>query len=199
MKIIPVWILQQQDKYGQHELEQMGYARILYENTIQESSRRFLKELVQQQEEQEYMCTRALEQLHYEGCRVLLADSNGFNLEIMKEMLELTGATVDIVSNKADVLQRVEQSQEGEYDLVILEVSRQETDGYSAALEIRSLQRPDVKKMPIFALTSNLLLEEIVKMKQAGMDEYLLKPVSVKDMADKLQKWLGKGKQSRKG
>lgn len=56
-------------------------------------------------------------------------------------------------------------------------------NGYEAAKRIRSLDREDVKKIPIIAMTANAFTEDRIRAKEAGMDEHISKPVDVKLLA----------------
>jgi CheY-like chemotaxis protein len=64
-------------------------------------------------------------------------------------------------------------------------------DGYEAARQIRALPRTDVKTIPIISMSANAFKEDIEAAKNAGMDDFLIKPVEIKRLAEVLKKYLG--------
>ena len=71
-------------------------------------------------------------------------------------------------------------SEPGEFDVILMDIMMPDMNGYEAAKRIRSLDREDVKKIPIIAMTANAFTEDRIRAKEAGMDEHISKPVDVK-------------------
>ena len=120
------------------------------------------------------------------GRRILLVDDNDFNREIGLAQLEATGATVDIAENGAVAVAAVSQQT---YDLVLMDIQMPVMDGYSAARILRK-SWPD---LPILALTAHAMVEEKDRVRDAGMNDILTKPVLPKLLYAALNRWLAGG------
>jgi CheY-like chemotaxis protein len=119
---------------------------------------------------------------------VLVAEDNVVNQRLVKRMLEKLGYTVDMAN---DGVQAVTLAVAGQYDLIVMDCSMPEMDGYQATGEIRRLQQEGgLPRIPIIALTANALREDREKCLAAGMDDYLSKPVSQGDLRTVLAKYL---------
>jgi CheY-like chemotaxis protein len=104
-------------------------------------------------------------------------------------MLEKMGHRVDIA---ADGYQAVTLAMANPYDIVIMDCSMPEMDGYQATAEIRRLNKEGaLRRIPIIALTANALPEDRERCLAAGMDDYLSKPIGRDDLHAMLEKYLG--------
>ncbi len=74
----------------------------------------------------------------------------------------------------------------GYYDAILMDVRMPVMDGLTAAQEIRALNRPDAKDIPIIAMTANVFDEDVEKSKQAGMNAHLAKPIEPEKLYDTL-------------
>ncbi|MEJ0038657.1 MAG: response regulator [Gammaproteobacteria bacterium] len=120
--------------------------------------------------------------------RVLVAEDNVVNQRLVKRMLEKMGYTVDIA---ADGYQAVTLAMANRYDLVIMDCSMPEMDGYQATAEMRRLHQEGVlRRIPIIALTANALPEDRERCLAAGMDDYLSKPIARDDLRAMLDRYL---------
>lgn len=110
----------------------------------------------------------------FTGKRILIADDYFFNQELMKDILEGFGCQVDIAQDGEEA---VKKYQENVYDLIIMDISMPNKDGYMATREIRQLEN-NQKHIPILALTagSGDSLERQHCL-EAGMDDYISKPI----------------------
>ena len=109
--------------------------------------------------------------------RILVADDNRVNQRVGQALLEKLGYRTDVVSNGLEVLQSLELQT---YDLVFLDVQMPEMDGYGAAREIR--RRWSEEDRPrIIAMTGNAMLGDREKCLEAGMDDYIIKPIRIVD------------------
>ena len=122
------------------------------------------------------------------AARVLVAEDNVVNQRLVKRMLEKMGHTVDIA---VDGYQAVTLAMANRYDVVLMDCSMPEMDGYQATAEIRRLhQEGALRALPIIALTANALPEDRERCLAAGMDDYLSKPVAREDLRVMLDKYL---------
>ena len=115
--------------------------------------------------------------------RILLVDDNDYNRQIGRELVEVTGATVDTANDGA---QAVAMATPGGYDLVLMDVQMPVMDGYIAARILRELW-PD---LPILALTAHAMAEERHRVLAAGMNDILTKPIMPDVLYAMLARWL---------
>ena len=117
--------------------------------------------------------------------RLLLADDNPINQKVGLSVLQKLGYRADLASNGVEVLQALEQRA---YDILFLDVQMPEMDGLEAARQI--CQRwPAGKRPRIIAMTGNALIGDREKCLQAGMDDYISKPIRVVDLQSALERW----------
>lgn len=112
------------------------------------------------------------------GIRVLAAEDNSLNSEILKFILEDMGIKARFVENGEQAVKAFEESRPGEYSLILMDIMMPVMDGYEASRAIRSMKRPDATKIPIIALTANAFAEDIIQSTEAGMDAHISKPVN---------------------
>ncbi|MBI4742645.1 MAG: response regulator [Betaproteobacteria bacterium] len=120
------------------------------------------------------------------GSRILLVDDNDFNRQVGRELVALTGATVDTADDGAQAVAAVAA---GAYDLVLMDLQMPVMDGYTAARILRD-RRPD---LPVLALTAHALVEERQRVLAAGMNDILTKPVVPDVLYAVLARWLAGG------
>ncbi|MGE5436941.1 MAG: response regulator, partial [Syntrophothermus sp.] len=77
----------------------------------------------------------------------------------------------------------------GWYDIVLMDVQMPKKDGYSASSEIRAMEN-EISKIPIIAITANALMGDKEKCLEAGMNDYIAKPVDPDELISKIDKWL---------
>ena len=126
-------------------------------------------------------------QANLKGRRILLAEDVDINAEIMIDSLEMENIMTDRAGNGKEAVEMFENSTEGIYSAILMDVRMPEMDGLEATEKIRSLNRPDAKRIPIIALTANAFDEDIQRSIQVGMNAHLSKPVE----AEQLIKILG--------
>ena len=115
--------------------------------------------------------------MDYSNCRILLVEDVEINQEIMVELLSVTGVQVEVADNGACALEMFENSSEGYYDLIFMDIQMPIMDGYEATKRIRQLPRSDAKSVWIVAMTANAFVEDIRMSREAGMNEHCSKPV----------------------
>lgn len=123
--------------------------------------------------EAEYI--KAIAQL--KGHRALLVEDNIMNQQVAKTLLSRNGVEVDLAE---DGQQAVDMVQQDSYDFVLMDCQMPIMDGYQATLNIR--QMPDLKNLPIIALTANVMTKDVKRVVEVGMDDYISKPVDVRKM-----------------
>jgi signal transduction histidine kinase/ActR/RegA family two-component response regulator len=130
----------------------------------------------------------ASRQIPLRAARVLVAEDNVVNQRLVKRMLEKAGHLVDIA---VDGAQAVTLAITSDYDIILMDCSMPEKDGYVATEEIRRLQLESASpRTPIIALTANAMPEDRDKCLAAGMDDYLSKPISQEDLRAMVERYL---------
>jgi PAS domain S-box-containing protein len=120
------------------------------------------------------------------GGRVLLAEDTPVNQLVARAMLEKSGWTVELVENGQEALDALARDT---FDVVILDCQMPILDGFSAARAIRELPMP-TSAVPILAMTASALPEDRKRCLEAGMDEYLTKPISRAALDEALERVL---------
>ena len=115
---------------------------------------------------------------------VLLAEDNAVNQKVASLLLQRLGCEVHIVANGRDA---VAACKTRNFDLILMDVQMPHMDGLEAARYIRKLEG---KHTPIIALTAGAVCGDREKCLEAGMDDYLTKPVTSQALAEKLPRWL---------
>ena len=112
------------------------------------------------------------------GKKILLVEDNALNQEISRRVLQKNGMEVTIAENGLVALDKFSESQEGYYDLVLMDVMMPVMGGIESAGLLRKMERTDAKEIPIVALTANAFQEDIQKCLDAGMNTHLSKPIN---------------------
>ena len=120
------------------------------------------------------------------GKRVLAAEDNDINREILTEILTARGAAVTPAVNGQEAVDLFRQSRPGFFDVVLMDIQMPVLDGYGAARAIRAMGRADGAAVPIFALTANAFKQEADRARASGMDDVVTKPLDVDLLLQKL-------------
>ena len=116
------------------------------------------------------------------GVKILLAEDNDLNLEIVTELLEQQGAIITPARNGKEAVTIFENNAPGTFDVILMDIMMPVMDGLEACRTIRSLNRPDASTIPVIALTANAFFEDAKKCLDAGMNAHLTKPIDMKKM-----------------
>ena len=112
--------------------------------------------------------------------------------EIMTDLLEMEGITSEWAKNGKLAVDMYAQSDVGHFDLILMDMRMPVMDGLTATREIRKLDRPDAKRIPIIALTANAFEEDMKRCLAAGMDAHLAKPVDIEQLKNEVRKVLAR-------
>jgi len=122
--------------------------------------------------------------------KILLVEDNNVNQQVAIGILNKFGLEVDSASNGSEALKALEA---GSYDLVLMDVQMPVMDGLEATALIRNPESPVLDHfIPVIAMTACAIQGDCEKCLDAGMDDYVLKPVMPRELAEKLMKWLPK-------
>ncbi len=128
----------------------------------------------------------ALIKRDHSGKRVLIADDNEVNRDLVGEMLSETGLVLDFAEDGKVALNK---AQANSYDLILMDMQMPEMSGVDAAKAIRQL--PAYATTPIIAMTGNAFAEDRKACIEAGMNDHLAKPMKPEDLYQILLEWLG--------
>lgn len=122
----------------------------------------------------------------FEGITILVVEDNPINQMVTKDSLENLGCLVDAVSSGSEALKLVKQNT---YRIIMMDIRMPDMDGFETTRRIREIQ--DRSNPPvIIALTANALPEDREKCLNAGMDDYIAKPLFPNTLRDILEKHL---------
>ena len=113
------------------------------------------------------------------GLRILAAEDNELNAEILKELLELEEVECELAENGEVAVEKLKASEPGYYDLILMDVQMPVMDGYTASRTIRLCGHPDAKTIPIAAMTAHAFDENIHMALDSGMNAHIAKPVDM--------------------
>jgi PAS domain S-box-containing protein len=125
---------------------------------------------------------------------ILIAEDNAVNQKLIKIQLEKIGFRADVVENGVETLKALEKNS---YALILMDCQMPEMDGYATTEQIRRNADAE-KRIPIIAISANVMPDEIEKCFVVGMDDFLAKPFSQEKLETAIGKWLTKTSDSPK-
>ena len=118
--------------------------------------------------------------------KILLVEDNEMNRDMLSRRLERKGFEVAIA---VDGRQGVEMAKADSYDLILMDMSLPEIDGWEATRQLRA--EPGTQKVPIIALTAHAMAGDREKALEAGCDDYDTKPIELPRLLSKMESLLG--------
>ncbi|MFT5482488.1 MAG: signal transduction histidine kinase/DNA-binding response OmpR family regulator [Halieaceae bacterium] len=128
-----------------------------------------------------------IEEAAASGQLILLADDNEINQRVILCQLQTLGYAADVV---ADGHEALELWQSGRYALILTDIHMPEMDGLELARRIRNEEIGTNSRIPIIAVTANVMKGEIDRCVFAGMDDYLSKPMLINILREKIERWM---------
>jgi CheY-like chemotaxis protein len=114
--------------------------------------------------------------------RILVAEDNPVNQHMAVKMLNNMGYEPEVAVNGLEVLEKIEAAS---FDLVLMDMQMPEMDGLEATRLLRQARHP----VTIIAMTANAMPEDEAMCREAGMNDYLSKPIKVEDLNSMIEKW----------
>jgi two-component system sensor histidine kinase/response regulator len=120
------------------------------------------------------------------GLRILLAEDNTINQKLAVVLLQKAGYSVDAVETGAQALEKVQANQ---YSAVLMDVQMPDMDGLEATKKIRELEQTTGRHISIIAMTAHAMQGDRERCLEAGMDDYITKPLQPKVLFSALDRW----------
>lgn len=185
---IPILVI---SAYDWSDIEEEAYAagvngfisKPLFKSTLFYGLKPFAEPYYQEKEEQK-------NETHiFQGVKILLAEDNDLNYEIAEELLSMQGLELERAENGKVCVEKFEQSEEGYYDAILMDIRMPVMTGYEAAEAIRSLERSDAD-IPIIAMTADAFSDDIQRCLDCGMNAHLAKPIDMQKVSQMLDRFL---------
>lgn len=131
----------------------------------------------------------AFAQARQRPCRVLLVEDNQVNQLLAVAVLQKAGHTVEVAENGLEALEAVANAS---FDVILMDVQMPDMDGLEATRRIRAMA-PPISRTPIIAVTANAMRSDRERCFEAGMDDYIAKPIDLRVMTRKISAWAERG------
>ena len=135
--------------------------------------------------------------IRFDGKRFLMAEDMEINAEILKQLLLVRGAEVEHAVDGRQAVKLFTESEAGYFDLILMDIRMPDMDGFEAARAIRTGSHPDRERIPIIAMTAYSFEKEMEMFRQAGMDEYLKKPLEPEKLFQTIDAFIKNGRTAR--
>lgn len=121
--------------------------------------------------------------------RILIVDDNEMNLKVATGLLQPIGMKMDTAENGKDALKMIDKNR---YDLIFMDHMMPVMDGVETTMLLRKMEGDYFKKVPVIALTANAVVGAKEIFLNAGMNDFVAKPIEMKKICSKLKAWLPK-------
>ena len=129
------------------------------------------------------------------GLRVLIAEDNPVNQQVLLRQAQRLGMVADAVNNGQEVLVALERRS---YDVILMDCQMPVMDGYAATRAIRELEaQSGAPRMPIVAVTANAMREDFDRCRESGMDDFVAKPVTLAALSNAIERALNTTRNAR--
>jgi CheY-like chemotaxis protein len=125
----------------------------------------------------------------FAGRRILLAEDVEINREIVLTMLEPTLLEIDCAVNGKEAVRMFREAPE-KYDMIFMDLQMPEMGGHEATRNIRALDAPQAKTVPIIAMSANVFREDVEQCLAVGMNSHVGKPLNFDEVLEKLRTYL---------
>ena len=122
------------------------------------------------------------------GMRILIAEDNDVNWEIISMLLQMSGVETERAENGQRAVERMAAAAKGEFDLVFMDVQMPVMNGIEATKAIRALTDPWASRIPIIAMTADAFSENVAECLAAGMNGHIAKPIDMKLVIKEIRK-----------
>lgn len=133
-------------------------------------------------------------EISLDGLKVLAAEDNEINAEILTELLSDEGVECEIAHNGKEALEKFVASKPGRYDIILMDVQMPVMNGYEATRAIRESGHKEAKTIPILAMTANAFDDDVKMAISSGMNAHMAKPIDVEKMKIMIAELRGKNK-----
>ena len=124
------------------------------------------------------------------GCRVLVAEDNDLNWEVLNELLSDVGLELEWAEDGHICVEKFSQAEEGYYDAILVDVRMPVMNGYEATEKIRAMSdRHDAQSIPIIAMTADAFSEDVQRCLDCGMNAHTAKPINLDEVLFLLRKY----------
>ena len=127
---------------------------------------------------------------HYKGRRFLLVEDNELNMEIARSLMEMNGMEADTAENGQVAVEKFRSFPPGHFAAILMDIRMPVLNGLDATRQIRALDRDDAKRIPIVAMSANAFDEDKKRAFDAGINDYLVKPIDINQLLSTLEKWV---------
>lgn len=126
----------------------------------------------------------------YLGRRFLLVEDNELNMEISRSLLEIHGMEVETAENGQVAVEKFHSFPPGHFAAILMDIRMPVLNGLDATRQIRTLPREDAKTVPVIAMSANAFDEDRKRAFDAGINDYLVKPIDIGKLLSTLEKWV---------
>ncbi len=130
--------------------------------------------------------------ISYNGEKILVAEDNELNQEIVKTILEMENLQVVLAADGKEAVELFEKSEVGEYLVIFMDLLMPVMNGYEATKCIRKSNHKEAQTIPIYALTANAFSSDVAEAKKNGMNGHIAKPIDFEVVSKVLQEILAK-------
>jgi len=187
LKDIKILILTSMGQRGDAvRMEALGCSGYLHKPVKQQMLFDAIIAVLGREEEPGLITRHTLSEQRKFGLRVLLAEDNPINQKLAVVLLQKVGFSVDAVETGAQALEKVQANQ---YNAVLMDVQMPEMDGLEATHRIREWEKDTGRHIPIIAMTAHAMQGDRERCLEAGMDDYVTKPLQPKVLFSALDRW----------
>ncbi len=126
------------------------------------------------------------------GLRILAAEDNELNTEILQAYLTINGAELTVAENGKEMLDIFSGAAEGSFDAILTDIQMPVMNGLEATRALRALDRPDAKTIPIIAMSANAFSDDVNASLEAGMNAHIAKPIEISELLRALEATKGR-------